>query len=83
MAELCGRPCDIRGKIMETREASPIWTTEVAIPGIFSGRRWLGAVAGAPVVDERQLEQRALLRWADDAGRWVGESNSTPYEVRI
>lgn len=28
------------------------------------------------------LDQRALLQWADDGGRWVGEGNSILHEVR-
>lgn len=33
--------------------------------------------------DDPWLEQRALLRWADDGGRWVDASDRAVQEARI
>jgi hypothetical protein len=35
------------------------------------------------ILDDRRFDQRALLRWADDGGCWVGKNNSTLHEVHI
>jgi hypothetical protein len=35
------------------------------------------------VSDEPWLDQRALLRWADDGGRWVDASDGAIQEARI
>jgi hypothetical protein len=86
-----GRPGSIldEGQVMETRELSPSQSkaVEARIPSVFPGRSWPGAVveslmAALAALDDRWFDQRSLLRWADDGGRWVGEGNSTLHEVR-
>ena len=71
---------------MEARELSPSQSraSEKVIPSIFPGHSWPGAVVGSltVAVDEGRFEQHALLRWADDGGRWIGDGNSTVPEVR-
>ncbi len=71
---------------METRELSALQIQAVeAIPSVFPGRTWPGAVVGSlmTVSDDWRLDQRALLRWADDGGRWTEEGRTTFQEVRI
>jgi hypothetical protein len=65
---------------MQSQEPLPSqnWSVEPPIPCIFPARSWPGAVARL-MVDERQFDQRALLRWADDGGRWA---NSTSLSLR-
>jgi hypothetical protein len=71
---------------METLQLSPAqsYAVETSISSVFPGRGWPGAVLGSVITasDERWFDHHALLRWADDGGRWVEESNSTLQEVR-
>lgn len=71
---------------MEARELSSSQSrvAEKVIPSIFPGHSWPGAVLGSltAAMDEGWLDEHALLRWADDGGRWVGDGNSTVAEVR-
>jgi hypothetical protein len=74
------------GQIMEPRELSALQSQTVeAIPSIFPGRTWPGAVVGSfiAVSDDWRLDHRALLRWADDGGRWVEEAQGTLQEVEL
>jgi hypothetical protein len=52
---------------------------ETPIPSVFPSQIRPGAVVGSlrPETNERRFDQRALLRWADDGGRWAGEVNFT------
>jgi hypothetical protein len=72
---------------MEPREISALQSkaVEAPIPSIFPGRPWPGAVVGFPIAvsDDRWLDHRALLRWADDGGRWVEEVQGTLQEVEL
>lgn len=66
---------------MQTQEPlrSQNWRVETPIPCIFSARSWRGPVARSLMVDEWQFDQLALLRWADDGGRWAN-STSVPFK---
>ena len=73
-------------KIMETREPSPsqVSPLEAPIPSVFPGSSWPPrAVFGSLMTasDDPWFDHHALLRWADDGGRWVVESNPTLHEV--
>jgi len=35
------------------------------------------------VSDDWSLDQRAILRWADDGGRWADGSNATIQEAQV
>lgn len=71
---------------MQARELSSSQNraAEKVISSLFPCHSWPGAVVGAltAAMDEGWLDERALLRWADDGGRWVGDGNSTVPEVR-
>jgi hypothetical protein len=74
------------GQIMEARGLLPSQSraSEKVIPSIFLSHSWSGAVVGSLTVamDDGRFDQHALLRWADDGGRWVGDGNCTVPEVR-
>jgi hypothetical protein len=71
---------------METRQLSPSQgqAVEPPIPSVFPGPGWVGAVLGSLITasNERWFDHHALLRWADDGGRWAGESNCMLHEAR-
>lgn len=70
--------------MMETREDSASRTPTVArrIPSIFLGPARPDTVASLMTMsDDRRFDESALLRWADDGGRWAGESNATLYRA--
>jgi hypothetical protein len=70
---------------MEARGLLPSQSraSEKVISSVFSSHGWPRGVIGSlrEAMDERQFEQRALLRWADDGGRWIDDSNSIVPEV--
>jgi hypothetical protein len=71
---------------METRELSALQSQAVqTIPSVFPGGPWPGAVVGSliAVSDDRRFDRSAMLRWADDGGRWTEEGRTTFQEVRI
>ena len=39
--------------------------------------------AARTVLDDWFLDERALMRWADDGGRWVDESKTSIQKVRV
>ena len=39
---------------------------------VFSRRTWPGGVSASLIADDRRFDRQALLRWADDGGRWGG-----------
>jgi hypothetical protein len=68
--------------MMETREHSASHTLTAArrIPSIFLARTRPDTAAPLMTLsDDCGFDQCALLRWADDGGRWAGESNATLY----
>jgi hypothetical protein len=71
---------------METREvsASQSRTSKWPAPSIFPGRTRPGVVVGSPiaVLDDQPFDNRALLRWADDGGRYL-EQGLQLQEVRV
>lgn len=70
--------------MLEAREHSASHTLTVArrMPSIFLGRARPDTVASLMTVSyERRFDECALLRWADDGGRWAGESNATLYRA--
>lgn len=71
--------------MMETREHSASHTLTVArrIPSISLIPARPDTVASLMTAsDDRRFDQCALLRWADDGGRWPGEINATLYGAR-
>lgn len=73
---------------MEPRELSALQSQVCraveAIPSVFPGRPWAGAVVGSliTVLDDWGFDHRALLRWADDGGRYI-EEGLPLQEVRL
>lgn len=40
-------------------------------------------ISDTAVLDERLIDRWAMLRWADDGGRWVDGSNATIQEAHV
>jgi hypothetical protein len=70
---------------METRDpsASRSRSIERPIPSVFPNRTWPGAAVASLITDDRWFDHHALLRWADDGGRWAEQAHAAGTEVRL